>query len=258
MWSWCAVYWRPPKVDTLATTVWSCVISNSPRVCVCVRACVCVCVGVCVCVCVFARTLGVGGVSPPYQTKPCIGVYGVWCGGLCVRLLCVCVCLLEPWGVGGVSPPYQTKPYIGVYGVWCGGLCVCVCSNPPISNKTIPCLLYGVWCVCVCVCLLKPPQPYKTKPYLGCCMVCGVVVCVFAVCTSVCVCLLETPPYETKPRHARGPHQWPTLSGCVAVPLVGSGPADTVPRAKQLHIAHVLVSWQMLRGTNPLVCEPVM
>ena len=165
MWSWCAVYWRPPKVDTLATTVWSCVISNSPRVCVCVRACVCVCVGVCVCVCVFARTLGVGGVSPPYQTKPCIGVYGVWCGGLCVRLLCVCACS-NPGGLGGFPPHIK-------------------------QNHTSVCMVCGVE---VCVCVFARTSPYRTKPYLVCCMVCGV---------CVCVCLLK-PPNHTKQNHTSG------------------------------------------------------
>ena len=137
------------------------VLSLSRLVCVCVCVCVCACVYVCV---------------------------------------CVCVCLLEPWGVGGVSPPYQQN-HTSVCMVCGVEVCVCVCSNPPISNKTIPRLLYCVWCVCVCVCLLKPPQPYKTKPYLGCCMVGGVVVCVFAVCTSVCVCVCSKPPH-TKQNHA--------------------------------------------------------
>ena len=144
------------------------VLSLSRLVCVCVCVCVCACVYVCV---------------------------------------CVCVCLLEPWGVGGVSPHIKQN-HTSVCLVCGVEVCVCVCcvsvcvlartlggwgGFPPISNKIIH---RCVWCVVWrFVCVFARTPPYQTKPYLVCCIVCGVCVCVF-VCSN--------PPNHTKQNHTSG------------------------------------------------------
>ena len=148
---------------------------------VCVRVCVCACVYVCVCVCVCSNPGGLGGFPPHIKqnhTSVCL-VCGV---EVCVCVCCVSVCVLAR-----------------TLGGW-GGF-------PPISNKIIH---RCVWCVVWrFVCVFARTPPYQTKPYLVCCMVCGVCVC-------VCVCLFaQTPPTiqnKTIPRVLYG-----VWCGCVCV-----------------------------------------
>ena len=61
------------------------------------------------------------------------------CGGMCVGLWCVCVCVV--W-------------YLGVCGVWCvwcvsGCVCVCVCRDLCVYRDVCVC---GGMCVGLCVC----------------------------------------------------------------------------------------------------------
>ena len=167
MWSWCAFYWRPPKVDTRATTIWfGLVLSLSHLVCVCVCVCVraCVYMCVCVCVCVCSNPGGWGG-FPPISNKTIHRC--VWC--VVWRFVCVFA----------RTPPYQTKPYL-VCCIVCG-VCVCVfvCSNPP--NHTKQNHTSGVvWCVVwLCVCLL---------------------------CVPVCVCVCSKPPHMKQNHAMHGVH----------------------------------------------------